>query len=135
MKKALTFAVMFALLFAANFAQAQSTILVKQAENQSREMADRLKLNEAEYLKVKQFNFTRLQKIADLGNLREQDSRYLDMRLDQIEEEYSSMVYNTLSPKQYKAFANYRKDQPSTYAGVVNQTQGLKNAAIAIAAE
>lgn len=89
-----------------------------QAEKQTREMARYMKLNEGEYLRLKNFNLNRLHQIAALAILREQDDRYLDLRLDLIEEEYSSTLYNTFSPKQYAGYKEYRKTVPHTYAGI-----------------
>ncbi|MFC5269828.1 hypothetical protein [Adhaeribacter terreus] len=89
-----------------------------QAEKETRDMASRLNLNEGEYLKLKKLNLERLEKIAALAQLREQDNRYLDLRLDQIEEQYAANMFNTLNTKQYSAFVEYRKEQPYTYAGL-----------------
>ncbi|MBK0402453.1 hypothetical protein I5M27_05615 [Adhaeribacter sp. BT258] len=92
--------------------------LQSQAEKETREMAGRMNLNEGEYLKIKKLNLERLEKIAALAQLREQDNRYLDLRLDQIEEQYAASIFNTLNTKQYSAFVEYRKEQPYTYAGL-----------------
>lgn len=102
--------------------------VLERAEKQTSQMAAKMKLNESDYQKLKQFNLERLQKIEALSQLREQDNRYLDLRLDQIEEEYHSRLFNTLSKKQFTAYQNYKKDQPYTYASLTMKT----NNAIAI---
>ncbi len=108
--------------------------LEARAELQTKEMAAKLNLNEADYVQLKKINFNRLAKIAALANLREQDHRYLDIRLDQIEEDYNSRLFALLKPAQYQAFADYRKDQPDSYAAVIsnNPVTGNKGKAVAI---
>lgn len=106
--------------------------LEAQAEKQTREMAAVMKLNEGEFMRLKNFNLNRLHQIAALASLREQDNRYLDLRLDLIEEEYASTLYNTFRPKQYAAYKEYRKTMPDTYAGMMNEKNSLKNTAVAI---
>ena len=108
--------------------------LEAQAEAQTEVMAGKLQLNTTEFKKLKALNFNRLAQIASLANLREQDTRYLDIRLDLIEEEYHSKLFNLLNPKQYLAFMNYKKDQPHTYSGVTapanNNTPKMQTIAI-----
>jgi hypothetical protein len=128
MKKLFTFVAILGLLVGTHTVKAQD--FDAQAERQTREMASMMKLNEAEFMRLKNFNLNRMHQIAALANLREQDSRYLDMRLDMIEEEYASTVYNTFSPKQYAGFKEYRKSSPYTYAGVTSKFN--KNSAVAI---
>lgn len=130
MKKLYTLFTILGLLLAGPAVIAQD--FEAQAEKQTREMASFMKLSDAEYLRLKNFNLNRLHQIAALANLREQDGRYLDMRLDLIEEEYASTVYNTFNPKQYAGFKEYRKNSPYTYAGVVSKMNQNKNSAIAI---
>src|SRR5688572_6463993 len=103
--------------------------LAARAETQTREMASKLNLNEADFVKLKKANLNRMEKIESLSALREQDHRYLDLRLDQIEEEYNAELFGMLKPTQYAAFVDYKKDQPYTYAGVISDT---KTKAIAI---
>ena len=104
--------------------------LEAQAEIQTKEMTQKLNLNEGNYLKLKNINLNRLHRIAALAKLREQDHRYLDLRLDAIEEEYSAAVYKILKPSQFSAFMNYRQEQPYTYAGVTNDMNRTKTIAI-----
>jgi hypothetical protein len=120
MKKAFTLICGLLLFFGTLELQAQS--LQEQADKQTREMAAKLKLNATDIGKVRQFNLTRLEKIAALNKLREKDNRYLDLRLDKIEEEYSSALFNTLNRKQFVAFMDYKKDKPYTYAGLTMKT-------------
>lgn len=115
MKTMLTIFLSFSLL-AASPLLAQD--LQNQADKETRDMAARMNLNEGEYLKIKKLNQERLEKIAALTQLREQDNRYLDLRLDQIEEQYAANMFNALNTKQYHAFVEYRKEQPYTYAGL-----------------
>lgn len=125
MKTILTLLAGLALTFGTMKANAQD--LAAQAEAQTQVMASTIKLNAVEYKKLKALNFNRLAQIASLANLREQDNRYLDIRLDLIEEEYHSKLFNLLNPKQYSAFMNYKKDQPYTYAGVTNKNNPNPN--------
>ena len=120
MKKAFT--LLFGLLLFFGTLEIQAQSLQEQADKQTREMAGKLKLNAAETARIRQYNLTRLEKIAALSKLREKDNRYLDLRLDQIEEEYSSALFNTLNRKQFMAFMDYKKDKPYTYAGLTMKT-------------
>lgn len=128
MKNVFTFILGLAFSFSAMVCSAQS--LETQAEIQTKEMAQKLNLNEANYLKLKNINLNRLHRIAALAKLREQDHRYLDVRLDAIEEEYSASVYRILKPSQFSAFMNYRQEQPYTYAGVTNANKNTGTIAI-----
>jgi len=134
MKK--VFTLLFSLMLVLGASNLMAQNLEALAEKETREMAAKLRLNEGEYLKLKQYNLERLEKIAALSNLREQDERYLDLRLDQIEEEYASMLFNTFDKKQYAAYLNYKEDQPYTYAGVASKN-GLaaKASTVAMQAE
>src|SRR5688572_21040919 len=116
MKTILT--LLFGLVLSFGSVAANAQDLEAKADAQTAEMAASLKLNEAEYKRLKALNFNRLAQIASLASLREQDHRYLDIRLDLIEEEYHSKLFDMLNPKQYNAFMAARKDQPHTYAGV-----------------
>lgn len=98
-----------------------SQTLDERADLLTREMAGSIKLNKKKYEKLKALNKERLAQIDRLADLREQDTRYLDIRLDQIEEVYHSNVYNLLSAQQYKNFRQYKLGQPNSYAGI---TQG-----------
>jgi hypothetical protein len=130
MKNIFTLLIFAGLFFVSLGSYAQE--LEAQAEQQTREMAVLMKLNEGEYMRLKNFNLNRLHQIAALASLREQDNRYLDLRLDLIEEEYASTLYNTFRPKQYAAYKEYRRTMPDTYAGMVMQNNSLKITAIAI---
>jgi len=114
MKALFTLAFSFCLFSTSIFAQD----LKLQAESESRQMAAEFKLNEGEYLKIKKLNEARLEKIMALSELREQDERYLNLRLDQIEEEYAANMFGTLNKKQFRKFMEYRQEQPYTYAGL-----------------
>ena len=133
MKKLLTILLGAALTFGSVAVNAQS--LETQADVLTKEMATKIDLNEKDYLNLKKANFNRLAKIQALSSLREQDHRYLDLRLDLIEEEYQETVYKMLKPAQYTAFLNYKNEQPFTYAAVLSQTQQNQLKAIAIETE
>lgn len=110
----------------------QAQDLNSRAESQTKHMAAQLKLNEADYMRLKALNFNRLARIDALASLREQDHRYLDLRLDEIEEDYHTELYSMLKPKQYAAFMEYNKTQPYTYAEVTaaNKMEQAKTIAI-----
>ena len=133
MKKLLTFFLGLSLIFATISLQAQD--LNSRAESQTKKMASQLKLNEADYMRLKALNFNRLAKIDVLSSLREQDHRYLDLRLDEIEEDYQTELYSMLKPKQYAAFMEYKKDQPYTYADVTSAAKTEQAKSIAIQTE
>ena len=113
----------------------QAQDLSSRAEAQTRQMASKIKLNESDYMKLKAMNFNRLAKIDALSSLREQDHRYLDLRLDEIEEEYNANLFSLLKPKQYAAFMDYKKDQPYTYADVTSDSKNEQAKTIAIQTE
>ncbi|KAA9345924.1 hypothetical protein [Adhaeribacter soli] len=131
MKKILTHMLALFLFLGTNMLFAQTA--PELAEKQTRLMAAKLKLDDKDHQKLYQFNLQRLEKIEALSKLREQDPRYLDMRLDQIEEEYHSLLFNSFNKKQFAAYQHYKKDQPYTYAGLTMKTNTIKpNNAIAI---
>ena len=133
MKNILTFFLGLTLSIATISLQAQD--LSSRAEAQTKQMASQLKLNEADYMRLKALNFNRLAKIDALSSLREQDHRYLDLRLDAIEEDYQTELYSMLKPKQYAAYMEYQKDQPYTYADVISANKMEKGKTIAIQTE
>jgi|SRR5687768_3677085 len=133
MKNILTLFLGLTLSFATISLQAQD--LNSRAEAQTKKMASQLKLNEGDYMRLKALNFNRLAKIDALASLREQDHRYLDLRLDEIEEDYHTELYSMLKPKQYAAFMEYKKDQPYTYAEVVSADKMEQAKTIAIQTE
>ena len=133
MKNILTF--IFGLTLSIFSLSLQAQDLNSRADVQTRQMASKLKLNEGEYKKLKALNFNRLAKIDALASLREQDHRYLDLRLDEIEEDYNAAIYDLLKPKQYAAFIDYKKEQPYTYAEVVSASKYEQAKSIAISTE
>ena len=85
------------------------------------EIARHVNMDETEYLKVKKYTAERLMQIDELANLPLQDERYLNLRLDKIEEEYNSRIFNTLDKKQFISFMKYKQKQPFHYSAVVQQ--------------
>ncbi|MDX5348689.1 MAG: hypothetical protein LPJ89_07550 [Hymenobacteraceae bacterium] len=100
-------------------AAASAQSVEERAQGLTEEIAREVKLTKKEKEKLTQYNFIKLRKIDKLAKLREQDERYLNLRLDQIEEEYHAMVYNLLNKKKYLAYMKYKEKQPHTYAAVV----------------
>jgi hypothetical protein len=92
-----------------------------QASRITAEIAKIIKLNEQQISQVRSYNLDKLQKIKDLAKLREQDRRYLDLRLDMIEEEYHSRMFNGLNEDQYLVFMDYKSRQPLDMGSPVQQ--------------
>ena len=133
MKNLLT--IFLGLIFSLVTLSLQAQDLNARADAQTRQMATQLKLNDSDYMRLKALNFNRLAKIDALASLREQDHRYLDLRLDEIEEDYHTELYSMLKPKQYAAFMEYKKTQPYTYADVVSANKMEQAKTIAIQTE
>lgn len=116
MKTTLT---LFLLCFTFSLSPLRAQDINQQAARETRQMAAAVKMSKNDFRKINMVNADRLKKIAALTTIREQDRRYLDMRLDQIDEEYNATMYKLLSTNQYRSFVKYRQEQPFTYASLV----------------
>lgn len=92
-----------------------------QASRITTELAKLLQLNEHQMVHIRKFNLDKLRRIKDLAKLREQDRRYLELRLDLIEEHYHSLMFNNLSEQQYLGFMDYKALQPADLPGPLPQ--------------
>jgi lipopolysaccharide export LptBFGC system permease protein LptF len=127
MKKIFTLILSFLIL---SLSQVIAQNFDSQAEKETRQMAEIIKMNNKSFQKIQKINLERLNKIANLSKLREQDQRYLNLRLDEIDEQYAAKMYKILNKNQYQAFMKYRNEQPFTYAG-----QAMKYNLIALTKE
>ncbi|MGV3639867.1 MAG: hypothetical protein ACO1NZ_05055 [Adhaeribacter sp.] len=103
MKKIFTSAVFCLALFAA---QAQTTEpgpdqLKAQATEQTRVLAQKIGLNELEYIKIKNYTLQKLIAAQEVNQMYSNDAEMRAKKLAAIEEEYTKNLMATLTPKQH----------------------------------
>ena len=111
MKKFLLVAVAAFLFAAPAFAQTSIFDLTPEAEAKctqiTREMAFELRLNEPEYIKLKELNRDRLVKTEALLELYNSNAPALNEKMQEIEVAYEQKLASFLTPKQLNAYTNY----------------------------
>lgn len=75
----------------------------------TRSMALELRLNEPEYIKLKELNRARLLKTDALLQTYGQDSPALQEAMQEIEADYERKLVDFLTPNQLHAYANYKQ--------------------------
>ena len=106
MKKIFTSAFLCLALFTA---QAQTSEpspeqLKAQAAEQTRQLAQKIGLNELEYIKIKNFTLQKLIATQEVNQMYSNDEEMRNKKLAAIEEEYTKNLMATLTPKQHLNF-------------------------------
>lgn len=113
MKKFLLVAVAAFLFGTPAFAQTSIFDLTPEAEAKctqiTREMAIELRLNEPEYIKLKELNRDRLVKTEALLELYNSNAPALNEKMQEIEVAYEQKLASFLTPRQLNAYANYNQ--------------------------
>jgi hypothetical protein len=78
-----------------------------QATEQTRDLAQKIGLNELEYIKVKSFTLQKLVAIQDVNEMYSYDADMRTEKLAAIEEEYIKNLVATLSPKQHMNYVQH----------------------------
>ncbi|WP_192820205.1 hypothetical protein [Rufibacter sp. LB8] len=82
------------------------------ADRLSQEMGASLSLHEDAFIKVRQFNRDRLAKLQALnGQAGKLSAREMDLRLDQIEQEYNERMFHLLNARQYMSYKRFRENR------------------------
>lgn len=103
MKKIFTSAFLCLALFAAQAQTAEPgpEQLKAQATEQTRQLAQKIGLNELEYIKVKNFTLQKLIAIQEVNQMYSNDEEMRNKKLAAIEEEYTRNLMATFTPKQH----------------------------------
>jgi hypothetical protein len=103
MKKIFTTVILFLAFITAQAQTAEPTPeqLKAQATEQTRELAQKIGLNELEYIKVKNYTLQKLIATQEIKQMYSNDPDMRDKKLAAIEEEYNKNLMATLTPKQH----------------------------------
>ncbi|QHL89199.1 hypothetical protein GU926_17890 [Nibribacter ruber] len=84
----------------------------KAADKLTKEMANALRLNEAEVVKLSKFNRERFQKLAALQQQASQLSqRQEDLQRSQLEQQYHERIFGILNAQQYVQYKRFRENR------------------------
>jgi hypothetical protein len=113
MKKIFTFVL---LLFACMTAKAQMADtapvpLKALATEQTRELAQKIGLNELEYIKIRNYTLQKMKAIQEINQQYAQDDDMRSKKIAAIEEEYQKNLVATLSPKQHLNYVSLHNRQ------------------------
>lgn len=103
MRKIFTTAFLFLAFYSAQATDSPEQIRI-QAIEQTRQLAQKIGLNELEYIKVKNYTYNKLIAIQEVNEMYSNDAEMRVKKLQAIEEEYSKNVVATLTPKQHQNF-------------------------------
>ena len=104
MKKLFTSAFLFLVLLSAQAAQDTPEQIKAKATETTRQLAQKIGLNEQEYIKVKAFTLDKLMAVKEVTEMYGNDADMRAKKLQAIEEEYNKNVLAILSPKQHENF-------------------------------
>ncbi|MGV3539147.1 MAG: hypothetical protein ACO1OQ_05010 [Rufibacter sp.] len=82
------------------------------ADRLSQDMGTSLNLPEGTLIKVRQFNRVRLAKLMQLSKqLDQMGAREVDLKVDQIEQEYQQHMFSALNSQQYIQYKRFRANR------------------------
>jgi hypothetical protein len=121
--KKFTLSLAFALLFgfAAN-AQNQPKLTPAQdaqVAEQTRELAQKIGLNEREYITLRQLNQERFVQTNEVERMYSNDHEMRELKLREIDEHFDARLQAVMNPKQQEAYAAYKEasEMPTNIAG------------------
>jgi hypothetical protein len=90
-----------------------------QVSEQTREMAQKIGLNEREYITLRKLNTERFVQTSQVENMYSNDTQMRDMKIKEIDEHFDSQLQAVLNPKQMESYATYKKasETPVNIAG------------------
>jgi hypothetical protein len=96
---------------------------------QTREMAQKIGLNEREYITLRKLNQERMTQSAEVENMYSNDPEMREMKLREINEHFDARLQAVLNPKQQLAYAGYKKsvDATATIAGAKEDDQSAED--------
>jgi len=104
MKKLFTSALLFVVLVSAQAAQDTPDQIKAKATETTRQLAQKIGLNEQEYIRIKAFTVEKLMAAKEVNEMYANDADMRTKKLQAIDEEYNKNVLATLSPKQHENF-------------------------------
>ncbi|WP_242928721.1 hypothetical protein [Pontibacter vulgaris] len=125
MKKTLLIAITALLCYTNSFAQSVGQTLSREAEakctEMTREMAEKLRLNEPEYIKLKALNREHMIKTEEIRIAFAQDLAARDAKLTELKTVYEKAVVTILTPNQLQAYDAYKSRQNAAYMAAANE--------------
>ena len=122
--KNLTLTIAFGLLFgfsamAQNQPVNNNLGLDSKVTEETRAMAQKIGLNEREYITLRKLNQERIAQTAEVENMYSNDPAMRDMKIREIDEHYEARLIAVLNPKQQEAYAAYKEEteRPVNIAG------------------
>ncbi|WP_026462037.1 hypothetical protein [Adhaeribacter aquaticus] len=109
MKKLFTSIFLLLALVTAQAAESNPEELKSQATALTRELAQKIGLNELEYIKVKNFTFEKLLAIQEATEKYANDPEVKQKKVAEIEEQFDKNLISTLSPKQQQNYLALKK--------------------------
>lgn len=83
------------------------------ADKLTHDMGAALHLNEASFIQLKKFNRERLTRLTALSQKAHQlRAREVEVRVDQIEQEYQQHMFHLLNAKQYIQYRRFQETRP-----------------------
>lgn len=123
--KKITLSLAFGLFFSvAGFAQDRTQPVADartKAYKMTRIMADNLRLNESEYIRVRTLNEERMAEAAQAAALYQNDPELKDSKLKEIEEQFDRQLQALLSPRQLEAYLVFKENPPVNYSAFLSE--------------
>ncbi|WP_181304047.1 hypothetical protein [Rufibacter sp. XAAS-G3-1] len=118
----LSICLFLALVFTAS-AQAPSNkdAVEKTTVSVSRMMVDAMKLNEVEYIQIRNLNQERLQKAAEVTRKFADDAAAREASLRDIEEDFENKLFRILNNRQVEAYAEFKTKPEANFMSLVQQ--------------
>ncbi|MDB5263945.1 MAG: hypothetical protein JWQ14_3228 [Adhaeribacter sp.] len=104
MKKLFTSAFLLLVLVSAQAAQDTPEQIRSKATENTRQLAQKIGLNEQEYIRVKAYTLEKLIAAKEINEMYANDAEMRTKKLMAVEEEYQKNVVAVLSPKQSESF-------------------------------
>ena len=107
------FTLSIALLFSvaiSGFAQSSAIGVDAKVTEETRQMAQKLSLNEREYITLRKLNQERISQTAEVESMYSNDPSMRDMKIREIDEHFDARLTAVLNPKQLEAYATYKQE-------------------------
>jgi len=111
MKKLFTSAFLFLVLVSAQAANDTPDQIKAKATATTRELAQKIGLNEQEYIKVRAYTLEKLVAVKEITEMYSNDVEMRDKKLQALDEEYNKNVMAVLSPRQHESFMALNKQK------------------------
>jgi hypothetical protein len=118
------FLVMSASVFATDRAKPAADAQTR-ASQITRMMVDELRLNEAEYIRLRTLNVDRLLQVEEVAFLYKNDLLIKDTKLKEVEENFDRQLQAVLSASQMKAYVAFKQNPPVNYAAFISEEVGI----------